>query len=164
MFTLQTCDLGTAVCLCLRKLVSTRLEELSMITPQTCDLGTAVCLCLRTLVSTKTWVKYLYFLPNMWSRHCHLSVPKKACFNKTWANYPWLQATWVRFLPSQQARQMRRLSAYAFKVAKANAQDKMKGFTLMWIVKIFSFNAPCLEHGVSDYWILFMHRCLLHFR
>ena len=37
----------------------------------------------------------------------------------------------VRFLPSQQARQMRRLSAYAFKVAKANAQDKMKGFTLM---------------------------------
>ena len=55
MFTLQTCDLGTAVCLCLRQLVSTRLEELSMITPQTCDLGTAVCLCLRKLVSTKLW-------------------------------------------------------------------------------------------------------------
>ena len=59
--------------------------------PKTCDLGTAVCLCPRKLVSTKLWVKYPWIpLQNMWSRHCRLSVPKKACFNKTRVKYPWI--------------------------------------------------------------------------
>ena len=147
MNTPQTSDLGTAVCLCLRMLVSTRLGgiihvyppnmwsrhcclpvpkkacfnktwgiihdyppnmwsrhcRLSVpkkacfnktlgnypwLPPKTCDLGTAVCLCPRKLVSTKLGWDIHEYPPNMWSRHCRLSVPKKACFNQTWVKYP----------------------------------------------------------------------------
>ena len=51
------------------------------------DLGTAVCLCRRKLVTTKLGGIIHEYHQNMCSRHCRLSVPKKMSFDKTWGKY-----------------------------------------------------------------------------
>ena len=51
------------------------------------DLGTAVCLCRRKLVTTKLGGIIHEYHQNVCSRHCRLSVPKKMSFDKTWGKY-----------------------------------------------------------------------------